>query len=146
MHACMQCCCCVAFLVLLREVRVPRGKEHGRHGVRHDVGGLVREELLDAHGSDGDGSAHLVPDLRFVCFRTVIYGEKSTENSQKKNRTVHLSGTEKFGLEEIRRGYGGGGIDAWLAVVCFIWGGSAGARYRGCLHTQQQQRYHCQRI
>lgn len=53
-------------LVLLRQVSVPAGEEHGGDGVGHDVGRLVGQELLDAHGRDGEAGAHLVPDL-FSC-------------------------------------------------------------------------------
>lgn len=80
----------LSFNLVLREVRVPRGKEHGRDGVRHDVRGLVREELLDAHGSDGDGSAHLVPDLFF--FRTAKHGGAERE----RNTMLHLESNRAF--------------------------------------------------
>jgi len=50
-------------LVLLRQVSVPAGEQHGGDGVGHDVGRLVGQELLDAHGRDGEAGAHLVPDL-----------------------------------------------------------------------------------
>lgn len=66
-------------LVLLREVGVPGGKDEGGDSVRHDVGRLVREEVVDAHGGDGEARAHLVPDLRRQ------KKKKKTHNKQQKN-------------------------------------------------------------
>ena len=71
--------------VLLREVRVPAGEEHGGDGVGHDVGGLVADELLEAHGSDGEAGAHLVPDL-FPCEQDEQKRARLIERNETKNK------------------------------------------------------------